>query len=83
MAPQDIPADPIDSPSGGLPLDPADVAWSASIDELRRFMIENSWIEPAIERGLGALVEDEEGKQYLDLEGGPAWSRSDIVTQAL
>ena len=71
MAPQDIPADPIDSPSGGLPIDPADVAWSASIDQLRQFMIENSWIEPAIERGVGALVEDEEGKQYLDLEGGP------------
>ena len=34
-------------------------------------MVENSWIEPAIERGLGAVVEDEAGTQYLDLEGGP------------
>lgn len=44
---------------------------AAPIDELRQFMIENSWIEPAIERGRGATVEDEAGTQYLDLEGGP------------
>ena len=34
-------------------------------------MVENAWIEPAIERGLGAIVEDESGRAYLDLEGGP------------
>ena len=49
----------------------ADPAWSAPIDDLRQFMVENAWIEPAIERGLGASVEDEAGATYLDLEGGP------------
>jgi 4-aminobutyrate aminotransferase-like enzyme len=47
------------------------VASPVSIDELKQFMVENSWIEPAIERGLGAIVEDEAGNEYLDLEGGP------------
>jgi 4-aminobutyrate aminotransferase-like enzyme len=71
MAPPDLPANAINTPSAGLPLDAAKLEWSAPIDQLRQFMIENSWIEPAIERGLGTVVEDEAGKQYLDLEGGP------------
>ena len=42
-----------------------------SPDELNEFMVPNDNIFPCIERGKGTEVYDEDGKRYLDLEGGP------------
>jgi 4-aminobutyrate aminotransferase / (S)-3-amino-2-methylpropionate transaminase / 5-aminovalerate transaminase len=39
--------------------------------EYTPYMIHNDWIEPILVRGSGAVVEDEQGKDYIDLEGGP------------
>ena len=41
------------------------------IADLNAYMVSNDNIEPAIARGAGAVVEDENGKRYVDLEGGP------------
>jgi len=41
------------------------------IAELNAYMVSNDNIEPAIARAEGAIVEDENGKSYVDLEGGP------------
>jgi 4-aminobutyrate aminotransferase-like enzyme len=41
------------------------------IADLRGYLIENSWIEPALEQAHGSTVIDEMGKAYIDLEGGP------------
>ena len=42
-----------------------------SPDDLNSFMVTNDNISPVIERGNGVEVSDEDGKKYIDLEGGP------------
>jgi 4-aminobutyrate aminotransferase / (S)-3-amino-2-methylpropionate transaminase / 5-aminovalerate transaminase len=46
-------------------------AGERTTDELMRAMIHNDWIEPVLARGSGAVVEDEQGREYIDLEAGP------------
>jgi 4-aminobutyrate aminotransferase-like enzyme len=41
------------------------------VSELTPYLIHNDWVEPIFVKGSGATVEDEQGKQYVDLEGGP------------
>ena len=41
------------------------------VAELTPYLIHNDWIEPVFVSGRGAVVEDEQGKEYIDLEGGP------------
>ena len=41
------------------------------VAELTPYLIHNDWVEPVFVRGSGAVVEDEQGKEYIDLEGGP------------
>ena len=43
----------------------------APISKLTPYLIKNDWIEPVFAKGSGAIVEDEQGKEYIDLEGGP------------
>lgn len=45
--------------------------WDAPPSDLMHYMVHNDWIEPVIVKGEGAIVEDEQGRQYVDLEGGP------------
>lgn len=45
--------------------------WDAPTAEFMSYMIHNDWIEPVLVRGSGAVVEDEQGREYIDLEGGP------------
>ncbi len=40
-------------------------------EDLNLFMVTNDNISPVIERGFGAVVQDEDGHRYIDLEGGP------------
>ena len=42
-----------------------------SLETLSSYLIGGDNVEPAIRRGKGAEVEDDDGKTYLDLEGGP------------
>lgn len=44
---------------------------SPSISELLAYMVPNTNSAPVIIRGRGAQVEDEDGRTYLDFEGGP------------
>jgi 4-aminobutyrate aminotransferase / (S)-3-amino-2-methylpropionate transaminase / 5-aminovalerate transaminase len=41
------------------------------VAEYTPYMIHNDWVEPVFVKGSGAIVEDEQGKDYVDLEGGP------------
>ncbi|MFG1357957.1 aspartate aminotransferase family protein [Xanthobacter pseudotagetidis] len=45
-----------------------------SIDELKNYLVVNQNIMPAIEKGSGAEVIDEDGKSFIDLEAGPGVS---------
>ena len=40
-------------------------------EDLNRYMVANTAVEPVIVQGRGATVTDERGTSYLDLEGGP------------
>ena len=42
-----------------------------SIQELNRYMVANTAMDPVIVEGRGATVTDENGKTYIDLEAGP------------
>jgi len=46
-----------------------DVATSPA--KLNEFLVVNQNIEPCIEQGAGAEVQDEDGRSYIDLEAGP------------
>jgi 4-aminobutyrate aminotransferase-like enzyme len=44
---------------------------STIVDELGEYLVPNSNTSPVIVAGRGAEVEDDEGRRYVDLEGGP------------
>jgi len=45
--------------------------WNDAPAELMHYMVHNDWVGPVIVSGSGALVADEQGNEYVDLEGGP------------
>jgi len=47
-------------------------AASGLVDKFRRYMVPIALEEPVIVRGSGCVVEDINGRQYIDLVGGPA-----------
>lgn len=44
---------------------------TVSADELNSFLVINQNMSPALVKGEGAEVEDEDGRRYIDLEAGP------------
>lgn len=40
-------------------------------DELNKYLVVNQNISPCLVKGSGAEVEDDEGRKFIDLEGGP------------
>jgi 4-aminobutyrate aminotransferase / (S)-3-amino-2-methylpropionate transaminase / 5-aminovalerate transaminase len=45
--------------------------WDAPPADFAPYLIHNDWVEPVLTHGTGALITDEEGREYIDLEAGP------------